>query len=161
MAPLTARPATDADLAALVALYEEAVVEVSGHRGGKALVGTAGRQGPVEPSFVSHLTAPEQFVVVAVGSPRPQGEDVVGYGTCRARAMTTGEVLGVIEELYVRPAHRRQGLGSAMADLLVAWCREKNCVGVDAWALPGSRTVKSFYESRRFTARALIMHHPV
>jgi hypothetical protein len=34
------------------------------------------------------------------------------------------------------------------------------CVGVDAPALPGSRSAKAFFEDNGFIARMLVMHRP-
>jgi hypothetical protein len=46
-----------------------------------------------------------------------------------------------------------------MLDELVGFCRAAGCAGVDAFALPGHRAAKNFFESAGFTARALVMHH--
>ena len=43
--------------------------------------------------------------------------------------------------------------------LVVAWCRERGCLGIDAAALPGSRATKNFFEESGFSARLLVMHH--
>jgi GNAT superfamily N-acetyltransferase len=72
--------------------------------------------------------------------------------------MGGGELVGSIEEIYVKPYARRLGVGRAIAVSLLEWCRARGCTGVDAKALPGSRAVKSFFESEGFTARLLVMH---
>ncbi len=59
------------------------------------------------------------------------------------------------------PAARRGGVGKAVAESLMYWCRSQGCRGVDADALPGSRPVKSFFEANGFTARLLVMHRPL
>ena len=46
-----------------------------------------------------------------------------------------------------------------MIERVLAWCRDRQCVGVDAVALPGHRATKNFFEEFGFTARALVMHH--
>jgi GNAT superfamily N-acetyltransferase len=89
------------------------------------------------------------------------GGNVVGYGTCRLLELSNGERVGSVQDLYVDPLVRRQGVGRAMADQMVSWCVEQGCIGVDANALPGSRAVKSFFEAGRFTARLLVMHRPL
>ena len=151
----TGRPAQPADLPTLVELHSQALAELSHHRGGTVFFGLQGR-GDARSAFESQLADPGQLVVVGMPS---EATTVVGFGTARTRALSDGSLLGAIEDLFVLPAHRRQGVGRAMAGLLVGWCQAKGCVGVDAWALPGSRAAKSFFESGRFTARALLMHH--
>jgi len=128
-------------------------------RGGRVLLGLHGRE-PVEQSFSRQLEDPAQLVVVALIGPDEPGH-VVGYGTCRARELSTSERVGSMDDLYVSPGARRSGAGRAMADLLVKWCSSQGCIGVDANALPGSRAVKSFFESEGFTARLLVMHRPL
>lgn len=132
-------------------------------RGGRVLVGLGGR-GQGEPevaaSFARQLGLPGWRVVVGGVGLMSGGEtgEVVGYGTCRAYELSDGELLGSIEELYVKPEARRHGVGRAIAASLVSWCAERGCSGVDAKALPGSRAVKSFFEAEGFTARLLVMH---
>lgn len=166
-----ARVATSDDLAHLVDLYEAAVPEISAMRGGALLVGLHARRGPSPQAFGAALADSHQRVVVGLlgpgTGPSTKGwlppEDgtgaVVGYGVCRTVTMAMGEKVGTVEDLYVRPPSRRHGVGRAMSDHLVGWCQEQGCIGIDAWALPGSRAVKSFFEGRKFIARALVMHH--
>jgi ribosomal protein S18 acetylase RimI-like enzyme len=158
----------------LVELYCDAVSELSVMRGGRVLIGQNGREAPLESSFRRQLTASGELVVVgsldggADGADRAAshggagaGGEVVGYGTCRLLELSDGERVGSVEDLYVDPLARRQGVGRAMADQMVNWCAGQGCIGVDANALPGSRAVKSFFEAGRFTARLLVMHRPL
>ena len=46
-----------------------------------------------------------------------------------------------------------------MLGSMVAFCVREGCVGVDAFALPGHRAAKNFFEESGFTARAIVMHH--
>lgn len=155
------------DVALMVSFYQAAAAELSALRGGRALLGLHGRAEPLAASFAAQLADAGQLVVVgcqaaggpAAGAKGGPSADVVGYGTCRTLPMLGGERLGLIEDLYVSPEHRRHGVGRAMAQILTAWCADQGCTGVDAWALPGSRAVKSFFESGRFKARVLVMHH--
>ena len=48
-----------------------------------------------------------------------------------------------------------------MIGALVDRCVTDGCVGVDVRALPGHRAAKNFFETHGFTARALVMHHPL
>ncbi len=43
-------------------------------------------------------------------------------------------------------------VGEGLLEQLVAWCREQGCVGIDAFALPGHRAAKNFFETAGFTA---------
>ena len=49
------------------------------------------------------------------------------------------------------------GVGTALMDAAVAWCREQGCADVDALALPGDRTTKQRLEAAGFTARLLTL----
>jgi hypothetical protein len=44
-------------------------------------------------------------------------------------------------------------------EAILAWCGEQGCNAVDAYALPGDRQTKNFFEESGFTARLLVMHH--
>jgi GNAT superfamily N-acetyltransferase len=172
-----ARVAVEGDLGRLVELYSEAVNELSVMRGGRVLIGLNGRVGSLESSFRRQLVAAGELVVVgslgggadgagSAGSGEVAAADaaaggLVGYGTCRLLALSDGERVGSVEDLYVDPLMRRRGVGRAMADQMVIWCAEQGCIGVDANALPGSRAVKSFFEAGHFTARLLVMHRPL
>jgi GNAT superfamily N-acetyltransferase len=83
---------------------------------------------------------------------------VVGYGTGRTVDLHSGDVLGVIDDLYVEPEARGIGVGEAMMEELLVWFRERSCIGVDAYALPGMRATKNFFEGSGFTARLLVVH---
>jgi ribosomal protein S18 acetylase RimI-like enzyme len=155
----SARAARHNDIPQLVGLYEQATVELAPMRGGRMLLGLGHRHPPLAASFGGQFEDPRQFVVVAVLG--DDLDDVVGFGTCRTLDLSDDERVGSIEDLYVTPPARRAGAGRAMAELLVRWCSSEGCTGVDASALPGSRAVKSFFESEGFTARLLVMHRPL
>ncbi len=154
--PPEVRPAVAGDIAGLVELYEAAVAELGAMRGGRTLLGLDGRPRPLAASFRRQLESPDEHLVVGT-----LGGAVVGYGCCLARALPGPARLGVVRELYVSPAARRAGVGKAVAQSLMHWCRSQGCTGVDADALPGSRPTKSFFEANGFTARLLVMHRPL
>ena len=85
-------------------------------------------------------------------------ETTIGYGAARVVGLADGRPLGVVDELFVEPGARGVGVGEAMMDLLVAWCVERGCVGVDAVALPGDRETKNFFETFGLKARAIVVH---
>jgi GNAT superfamily N-acetyltransferase len=150
------RSAGQGDIARLVQLYEAAASELDVMRGGRLLLGLNGRDRPLATSFSRQAADPaERLVVGALGG------EVVGYGSCVVRPLAAPERLGAVQELYVSSHARRAGVGRAMAEFLMSWCRSQGCTGVDASALPGSRAVKSFFESGGFTARLLVMYRPL
>ena len=61
---------------------------------------------------------------------------------------------------YIRLAHRL-GVGSRVRFLGAVDQVEQLFHAVDAFALPGHRATKNFFEEEGFTARALIMHRPL
>ena len=154
--PPEVRPAGPEDIARLVELYEAAVAELGTMRGGRVLLGLGGRDRPLSSSFGHQVAARAERLVVGAA-----GGDVVGYGSCVVKPLPGPDLLGVVQELYVRPDSRRAGVGRALAEALMSWCRSQGCTGVDASALPGNRAVKSFFEASGFTARLLVMHRPL
>ena len=82
----------------------------------------------------------------------------VGYALARIVPLPSGERLGVVEELYVDAEARDVGVGEALMDDVVAFCRAAGCVGVDAVALPGDRATKNFFETFGLVARAIVVH---
>ena len=83
---------------------------------------------------------------------------VMGYGVARIEVLADGGRLGVVTDLYTEPGRRELGIGEAMMDALVDWCREQGCFGVDSLALPGDRHTKNFFESFGLVARAIVVH---
>jgi hypothetical protein len=51
-------------------------------------------------------------------------------------------------------------VGESIMAALVAFCDHARCVGIDAWALPGHRDAKNFFEGSGFSARGIVMHRP-
>lgn len=144
--PATARAASPEDLASVAALRAEALSELSQLRGGLLY---AAREA---------IALPEP---VEPGRPLWVGEldgVVVGYTAARTDSLPDGGRLGIIEAVYVTPACRAVGVGEAMIELAIAWCRDQGCSGVDAVALPGGRATKNFFEESGFSARLLVMH---
>lgn len=149
----SAREALAADLPVLASLAEEAVAEQVDHRGGAIWAQRETRALPALSTLRDALVDPEQRVVAGTID-----DVVVGYGVARLDRLRTGQLLGVITDLYVEPEARAVGVGEAMVDDLVQWCRQHHCQGVDALALPGNRDTKNFFETFGFTARAIVVH---
>jgi ribosomal protein S18 acetylase RimI-like enzyme len=148
------RPATPEDLPAIVGLVEALRAELTPMRGGRIWAVREARPGPPEDVYGALLTDPAKCVVVGTID-----DVVVGFGVVGAEALADGSRLGVVSELFVDAEARAVGLGEAMLEAMVAFCVQEGCVGVDAFALPGHRAAKNFFEESGFTARAIVMHH--
>ena len=72
-------------------------------------------------AITEHLRAnaehPQATCLVAT-----EGDRIVGFATAAVfRHPTLGGILGEIEEIYVVPERRRQGIGRAMANAILDW----------------------------------------
>lgn len=151
-----ARVATEADLPALVAMVAAAAHEKHGQKGGPLWFRRERRQGDPETELKAGFTAPDREVCAGT-----LDGTVVGYGLVRAERLGDGTLLGVIDDLYVDPGARAVGIGEAVMNHLIDWCRAQGCFGVDSLALPGDRHTKNFFESFGLVARAIIVHRPL
>lgn len=146
--------ATAADLPALVELWNMAVSELDGQRGGALLAGSLVTPGPTEDALRTAIADDDRLLVV--GATHDADVGVASAYCDRLRR----EPIGVVETIFVMPSARQVGVGAAMLQLIVGWCVDIGCVGVDAPALPGNRAAKAFFEGHGFVARLLTMHHP-
>lgn len=86
-------------------------------------------------------------------------DDIVfGYSVCFVETLDDQSQLGRLHDFAVYPEARDAGIGEAMMDLIVERLTEMGAVGVDAWALPGDRATKNFFESFGLKARLLTAH---
>ena len=143
-----ARPAEAADLPALVELARTARDEQASQRGGQLLVARHCRCEPLDLAFAEALADPTTGLWTGTIDGVP-----VGYALVSA----DGEI-AVIEELHVEPEARAVGVGESIIDAVVAWARDLGCTGIDAFALPGARDTKNFFETFGLTARLLVLH---
>jgi len=150
-----ARVATAADIPTLRDLWEMAVADLDGQRGGSLLAGTLVSAEPVEVTLARVLADADRLLVL--GS--TEGVEV-GFAAVRCDR-TRRDPIGVVDAVFVEPSARLVGVGEAILELVVSWCAERGCYGVDAPALPGSRPAKAFFEDHGFVARLLVMHHPL
>ena len=148
------RAATPEDLPAIVALAEALRAELTPMRGGRIWAVREARTGPADEAYGALLANPAACVVVGT-----LDGVVVGFGVATVEPLSDGGKLGVVAELFVDAEGRAVGVGETMLDGLVAFCLREGCVGVDAFALPGHRAAKNFFEESGFTARAILMHH--
>ncbi|HUR48671.1 MAG TPA: GNAT family N-acetyltransferase [Acidimicrobiales bacterium] len=86
-------------------------------------------------------------------------DTVVGYAVAAIEEARADVRLARIEALFVEQEARGVGVGAALMSVILEWSAENGCTGVDAWALPGDRSTKNFFEGSGFSARLLTMHH--
>jgi GNAT superfamily N-acetyltransferase len=151
-----ARAAAPGDVARLAALARELSVELAPLRGGALWRARDARAEPLEDAIAALLARDDAHVVAGTIDAA-----VVGVGAVETEVLRDGRLLGRVTELYVEPTARGVGVGEAMTDALVAWCTARGCIGLDAFALPGHRATKNFFEGSGFTARGLLMHRPL
>jgi GNAT superfamily N-acetyltransferase len=151
-----ARAATLDDLPRVVELARELRAELRAMRGGALWETREARIAPSLDALTDFVSRDDATVVI--GS---IDDVVVGYGTAEVEELADGTRLGIIGDLFVELDARGVGVGEAIAEALVAFCVDAHCIGIDAFALPGHREAKNFFERAGFTARALIMHKPL
>lgn len=150
----TARPARPDDLADLVRLWEHAVTELAGQRGGRLLARALARP-DLAGWLVGALADPDRLLVLG-------SIDTTAVGMASAVLERTGPgLLTVVEVIFVEPPARQVGVAEAMLEVVLRQSEAWGAGGVDAPALPGSRSSKSFFEVHGFQARLLTMHRPL
>jgi ribosomal protein S18 acetylase RimI-like enzyme len=149
-----ARAARADDIEEIARLAHLLVEELEPTRGGAIWARRERRDGPYEATYAALLGRDDTLVVVGTVH-----DVVVGYGVVVLEQLRDGGVLGVVTDLFVHPDARSVGVGEAMVGVIVGYCTDHDCVGIDALVLPGHRAAKNFFEESGFTARALVMHH--
>jgi GNAT superfamily N-acetyltransferase len=149
-----ARAAVPSDLPTLVELARSLRTEMRDQRGGALWTTREARPEPLEAALGSLLGRDD--ACIAVGT---IDDTLVGFGTVEIETLRDGTRLGVIGDLFVEREARAVGVGESIAELIVEFCAAARCIGIDAYALPGARDAKNFFERSGFTARALVMHH--
>jgi aminoglycoside 6'-N-acetyltransferase I len=83
-----------------------------------------------------------------------QDGDIVGFAsTTLGFGLEQGRV-AELEDLYVRPAHRRGGIGCVLIDDSAAWARSVGCRALEVIVAPNGKNVThllGFYIRRGFT----------
>ena len=150
---VSARSAADVDLPELVRLAEQFATEVEAERGGWLWLRNDPARGEPEQTLRSAIADPRAIVLVGLI------DDVsLGYIVARLHPMRDDQMIAVISDILVEEPARGVGVGAALIEKVLIWAKERECVGVDATALPGMRSTKNFFEAWGFTARALIVH---
>jgi ribosomal protein S18 acetylase RimI-like enzyme len=151
-----ARVATLSDVTRVTELAHDFRAELLNERGGKLWATREARPEPLAEALTALVGRDDASILVGT----LEGH-VVGYGIVQIERLRDGDLLGIIEEIYVQPEARAVGIGEILVKELVGFCVSAGCSGVDAAALPGHRQAKNFFERAGFTARLLVMHHPV
>ena len=150
------RAAVAGDVPRLVELALALRAELTPMRGGSLWETREARIAPDTPAFTALVDRDDAELVVGTID-----GVVVGYGTLEYETLRNGRRLGVIGDIYVEEGARAVGVGELIAEQLVTAAVAAGCHGIDAFALPGHREAKNFFERNGFTARALIMHKPL
>lgn len=156
---VAARVGSTHDREAIAAIAEEVRAELAPLRGGAVLLARHGPSEPILPETGRPNAEPPEIAGVAGATFVGTIDDVaVGYAMVAIEVLHDGSRLGVIHEFAVLFGARGVGVGEAILDLVVAFCRERDCRGIDSFALPGTRETKNFFETFGFTARLLVVH---
>lgn len=147
------RPAAPEDLDELVRLDAVAREHLGAQRGGDLHLRHRVRRDPPKESLRHDLADPATLVLAGCIGPA-----VVGYCVVAADLLSDGRALAVVSEIFVEPAARGVGVGRHLLLDALGWARERGCVGIDAWAMPGDRETKNFFEAAGLTARAITVH---
>ncbi len=159
------RVATPEDSAELARLIRLADIELDGRKGAwlrKRFDVPAGSVEEVVVGFLHHddsTTLIGTVDGVVVGFVAAHVASLHEASVERADAFSDAKFVGVIDGLYVEPDGRSVSVGDALVVAMLDHYRDGGCAGVDAWALPGERETKNFYEAHAFSARSITVHH--
>ena len=150
---VAARPATSADVTTIDGLAADAIAEQADGRGGAIWAVREARRQPRGEGLAAAIVDDDQLVLVGTID-----GDVVGYATTELETLADGSTLGVLTSVFVLAGARAVSVGEVLLDAVLAWCRSRRCVGIDAHALPGNRDTKNFFETFGLTARLIVVH---
>jgi GNAT superfamily N-acetyltransferase len=147
------RPATAADIPAIAAMAEAAAASLHGSRGAELMLLRESQ--PPEPTQIEAWLHTGDVAMI-VGT---LDDVAVGCAIAHVEVLTGGTLLAVVTMLWVDEDARAVGVGEAILERLVAWARTAGCASIDAYALPGERITKNFFEAAGFKARLLTVSH--
>ncbi|HEX6311840.1 MAG TPA: GNAT family N-acetyltransferase [Acidimicrobiia bacterium] len=147
------RSATAGDLDRIADLARAMRAELAAMKGGALWAVREARPEPLEEDYGRLLDRTDARLIVGTID-----DTVVGFGAVELEVLRSGASLGVITDLFVEAEARAVGVGEHLAGDLVQFCTARDCVGIDALALPGHRAAKNFFEESGFTARVIVMH---
>lgn len=105
------------------------------------------------PLLRERIAAEEAIVHLAEGASGPGGEaEALGLAVTRLRpSLYSRRPVAYLEELYVVPPRRGEGLGRALLDAVVALAREIDAERVELGTSTGDAAARGLYESAGFT----------
>lgn len=147
---ITVRPATPADLPALQELHAAlcAAERASGYDD------SADATFAASPSGRSYLVARingDGLALVAHDGTVPAGYLVAGV-----RSGPRGAASG-LESMFVTPAFRRRGIGTALLERFIAWHRSSGLASASLAVSPGNHAAIALYERAGFRGATLVM----
>ena len=147
------RPAVEADVPAIAGMAEAAAAVLHGSRGAELMLLREAQ--PPDASRIAEWLH-EGDVTVQVGT---LDDVAVAAAVAHLEVLTGGTRLAVVTMLWVDEAARSVGVGEALLCGLVDWAKAAGCHSIDAYALPGERITKNFFEAAGFKARLLTVSH--
>lgn len=137
---ITTRPATEADLPALLALYRElhpddpTIPDLTAHR-----------------TWQQIATQPGRTILVA-----ELGSTVVGTMDCTVSANLTrgARPFLLLENVVVTVSARRTGVGSRLLQAVLDLARSQNCYKIQLLSRASRKPAHAFYEANGFRALA-------
>jgi GNAT superfamily N-acetyltransferase len=147
---VTARPAIEADLPSLVALFEAGVAAAGEQRGSDLWRLEWAPRPPFHATVRQRLTDPDAGTLAGCIDDVP-----VGALLLDRRVVPDGPTVARVTFVYVDPQARDVGVGEALIDAAAMWARAMGCTGLDGLALPGDRHLKNLYERAGMTAREI------
>jgi ribosomal protein S18 acetylase RimI-like enzyme len=95
-------------------------------------------------AFASLIAEPSRGAVWLI----EQDSAIAGHVVLSVRhAMEYGGLSAYIDDLFVRPAYRRQGAARAGLDALVAECRRRGCRSIQVEVGPDNHAANALYRS--------------
>lgn len=152
---LSVRPATNADVPRLVALYRDLETEQVAKKPIWAL--TDGLDERFDLALFHAMQADESWVFIGEIDGVP-----VGFVWATIEGMLEragGERIGRIRLIYTEPEARGVGVGHEMLEAVFGALRPLGVRLYDAPVGPGQRATKNFFEAHGFAARSIVMHH--
>ena len=151
-----ARPAAADDLAAIGRLFHLASIAIAPERGGAVhLTHELRASSTAAADLAAAVTDANRLVLVGTID-----AVVVGYLVAvQARGHDGAGVLVRVTDLFVEEDGRSVGVGHEMLLAACDWAAAHGAIGLDAYALPGARNTKNFFEAHGFKARLLVVHH--
>ena len=146
------RPATTADAAGLVESLAALFAEDSGTRDSTMDAGYPRSYG--EQGFTELMAMPDRLILVAEAD-----GTVVGHLTGRIDEPNPIRLIAVatLASMYVRPAHRRQGVGARLVEQFREWARDRDAGRMSVTAYTANDGAIRFYQRHGFVPYSTVL----